>query len=355
MSKQQKNSYEIQVLNRIQNIMIHKDMTQTDLARLTKIPQATISKLINGKAKMTLTYISQICQALKIDPSTITSFDKITFDNLESMYDQIYDIKNATHADVFIQNTDLPAFKGYLGKYYLYVNSTISSELNLLEGIFTVYSTDTNGNCGVSLELHTGMTSESGQAITKKYSGQMIISIPMSTCYVMMSNPEIGEMVFFAFHHMFCFNRSMACRMAVGISTSSGENRRPVAQRFLISRRKLDTKELFSEDTQFLQGQLRLNSSDIIISKKEFDSLLNSDLISDAPDIKEFLHECRSSFELQEFYHAEEAKLRTLRASSTAKLKGLSYLRNHSVATKYNKISTKSDEYTYAYINSPTF
>lgn len=289
-------NYEKKVLTRIKNILQHKGISQSELARIATIPQATLSKILNSKAKLTISYLYLICNALNVDPSTITSSEQTSFDEVSSMYDRIYSANQASDTDTFIYNTDRPAFRNYTGEYHFYGYSTISAETSLLHGLFTIHDSASDGRCRISLELYTGQKKQDNTNITKKYSGEMVISIPMSTCYCIMSNTEIGEMFFFAFHHMFSFHKKIACRVALGVSTSSGENRRPIAQRFILSRTPLNIEDPSSDDFQLLQGQLRLNSSDIILPKTVFDALLN-DSASISTEQKSFLTNCKKAFE----------------------------------------------------------
>jgi len=151
---------------------------------------------------------------------------------------------------------------------------------------------------------------------------------------------------------MFAFHKKIKCRMALGISTSSGGNRRPIAQRVLLSRTKLNVEELSSKDSLFIQGQLLLNSTNVLISQKAFDALLTSEFVRKNEELYTFLTECKKVFEKEVFYHIDESILRGIDASKETKVQGISLLRKFSSAPKYNKISTKTDEYTYSYLTS---
>lgn len=132
----------------------------------------------------------------------------------------------------------------------------------------------------------------------------------------------------------------------------SGGNRRPIAQRILLSRTKLNAKELSSKDSLFIQGQLLLNSTNILISQKAFDSLLTSDFVIKNEGLYAFLTECKKVFEKEDFYRIDESILRGIDAATEDKVQGISLLRKFSSTPKYNKISTKTDEYTYSYLTS---
>lgn len=346
------NDFETLVLRRIKNIMKHRHVSQAQLVELSDIPQTTLSKLLSGNTKLSLPYLAQICSALGIDPSSITSLEETSFDDMSQMYDKIYKVNNSISRNTFTYNTDELAFKGFPGTYYFYSYSTISTESSLLHGIFNISNSRNGGHCEVSLDLYTGSCEDGEEELIKKYAGEMIISLPMSTCYCIMTNPEIGEMFFLAFHHMFAFHKKIKCRVALGISTSSGGNRRPIAQRILLSRTKLNVKELSSKDSLFIQGQLLLNSTNVLISQKAFDTLLTSDFVIKNEGLYTFLTECKKVFEKENFYRIDESILRGIDTPTEIKIQGISLLRKFSSAPKYNKISTKTDEYTYSYLMS---
>ena len=50
----------------------------------------------------------------------------------------------------------------------------------------------------------------------------------------------------------------------------------------------------------------------------------------------------------------DESKIKDLTVPSGLKAQGISTLRKYSIASKYNKISTKTEEFVFQYINSKT-
>ena len=148
---------------------------------------------------------------------------------------------------------------------------------------------------------------------------------------------------------MFLFNQSIICRMGSVLTISSGENRRPTLHRMVISKYPFDLTE-GSEDLSFLKGQLKLNTSKIILSKADFEQLKAREETKDSPAILEFLNKFEEIALKEDYYIADEANLVTLNTSVTTKVKGISLLRESSIASKYNKISTKVDEFLFEYI-----
>ena len=111
------NDFETLVLRRIKNIMKHRHVSQSQLVELSDIPQTTLSKLLSGNTKLSLPYLAQICSALGIDPSSITSLEETSFDDMSQMYDKIYKVNNSISRNTFTYNTDELAFKGFPGTY----------------------------------------------------------------------------------------------------------------------------------------------------------------------------------------------------------------------------------------------
>lgn len=322
-------------------------ITQKQLSELSNISQPTLSKLLSGKSKFTVEQIARISISLKIDVSEFVSFKKMDVDFNNNVYSTRFIPEN----DSLVCDVTRSAFKGYVdNKYYIYFYSTISSESKLIHGEFTLFNSDKN-RCKIALKIYTGKIDVSGKKITKNYTGDMIISIPLSSCYCILINQEIGEMCFLTFHHMFLFSQNMICRMGAVLTTSSGENRRPTLHRMIISKTEFDLNKN-SEDLSFLRGQLKLNDSKIVISKSVFEKLINDDKIKSRDDIMNFLNKFCFLSVKEEYYTIDESKLLDSTIPVLTKVQGISLLREYSTTYKYNKISTKTDEFLFEYISN---
>ena len=93
----------------------------------------------------------------------------------------------------------------------------------------------------------------------------MLISLPMQSCYCILSCDESAEYVFLLFHHMFLTKANLECRIAAVLTTSAGSYRRPTMEKCIISRTSLS-----SEDLSEIEGQLKMNCSNIQITEKDF-------------------------------------------------------------------------------------
>lgn len=353
MEKISADDYCGKIIERINAILEQNNIKQLDLANRCKISQSSLSKLLKGEMRMTLQHIFNICMALHIQPEDLLSLGKNCSDDLSDMEFTLSDNtglfnEQYINEQIMIRDKNHPAFNGFKNNtFYIYLYSTISSESCLLDGTLS-FSTQGTSFCQAQLVLNTGRLDINGSPVQKIYSGEMIISLTMGACYCVLTNPEIGEICFLNFKHMFLFNRDLECRVGIISSTSSGGNRLPVTQRILLSKRQLHVKEDDPADLEFVQGQLRLNNAKILVSKNSLDALQKK--YADNAKLTEFFQSLQGWSVPEEYYLLDEANIKNLSAASDIKAEGLGILRNLSAASKYNKVSTKTDEFTFEYI-----
>lgn len=348
--------YSILVIDRLMEYMKKRGVKQLDLSRESNISQSTLSKILNREAKLTLQHIFKICNALKVDPEILLSFDQEVV--ASSLQSTDYGLINKKYVDVeiLIRKTIHPAFKGYITDepLYIYLYSTISSESSILEGTIKFEDSRDHAFCKATMSLLTGQTNSIGESVTKDYHGELIISLAMGSCYCILISPEIGEICSLCFKHSFLFNQKLVCRVATVISTSSGTNRLPIMQRALLTDKKLQVNDVSHPDYNFVRGQLKLNDSEIILSDSACTEI-KTNLDSISGELKIFLSECMkldNKFDNSFTFHIfDETKIRSINVASNAKAEGISILRNLSISPPYNKISTKTEEFTFQYIN----
>ncbi|MCI9080477.1 MAG: helix-turn-helix transcriptional regulator [Lachnospiraceae bacterium] len=343
------------VIKRLIRYMQKNGVKQLDLSRQTNISQSTLSKILSGETKLTLSSIFKICNALSIDPEILLSFDhEIATDTLHQKDTGIIN-RTYINDEILIRNSNHAAFKGYIGHaFHIYLYSTISSESSLLLGKISFEDTEYHNFCKATMELSTGKKDSNNNNITKKYYGELIISLTMGACYCILVNPEIGEVCTINFKHTFLFNQNLICRVGTVLSTSSGTNKLPIIQRALITDTALDVNNPDSPDFEFVRGQLRLNDSEIILSKKSFDNL-TARINESSSELNTFLSKCTQAgseyHESATYYVFDETKIRSINVSSDTKAEGISILRNLSTSPKYNKVSTKTEEFTFQFIS----
>lgn len=345
------------ILMRIRSLMSFLGMKQLELAEISGIGQSTLSKIIKGEMKLTLQHIFKLCKALEIEPTDLLSIEKdicsITgnaksFNNSDnSLISESY-INN----QILIRNTNHPVFKGYIDNtFFFYCYPTISTESNLLEGELSFYESQNKEFCHAKLKLYTGQISTNKEPVYKLYSGELITSLTMGTCYCILINSDIGEVCCIDFKHTFLFNQELICRVGAMISTSSGGNKLPIMQRILISKHKLNVNDIANPDYMFIRGQLNLNDSTMYIPEEDFSKLLAKDN-SSFKHLLDFFNECDNYMETRSYKVIDESKIRDIPVQSDVKSQGISILRQFSTALKYNKISTKTEEFVFQYINN---
>lgn len=348
------------VINRILAVTEQKGLKQLDLAARSDIGQSSLSKILKGEMRITLQHIFKICKALDITPETLLSVNNeyagISSSSSTSEYKPYYESgmisEQYLNEQVFIRDKNHPAFNGYKDKKFkIYLYSTITSESFLLDGELS-FDTKNSSFCKANMVLNTGKVDPEGNPIKKYYSGELIISLTMGACYCLLTNTDIGEICLINFKHMYLFNRDLECRIGTISSSSSGGNRLPVIQRILISKNPLHVSGNNTRDLEFVQGQLRLNNSKILISKNNLESLQKK--YADNCDLSEFFENFKELTPSEEYYLLDEANMKNISITSDIKTEGLGILRNMSSALRYNKVSTKTDEFTFDYICNKT-
>lgn len=342
------------IKNRINALMTQQNIKQLELSERTNIGQPTLSKLLKGDMKLTLQHIIKISHALNIEPSDLLALDKsldIQGDYSPFQYSFHDGILNEKYVNelILIRDTKHPCFNGYKDvKFHLYCYPTISTESALLEGELQFTPSEKTDCCLAHLDLCIGKLDKDNTPIMKKYDGELLISLSMGACYCILANPDNGELICLNFNHMFFNHQDMICRMATMVSTSSGGNRLPVIQRALLSQEKLHVNGNNKEDLNFVKGQLNLNESTITISRENFQQLKET---SNAL-LQSYFEKCEQYLEPQNLFTIEESKIRNIDEPLDIKAEAISLLRNASVAAKYNKISTKTDEFLFQYIEN---
>ena len=342
-----------EILRRITWIMNQKGIRQLELAKMSHIGQSTLSKLMKGETRLTLQNIYRICDSLGITMEELFAedFGIKSVSEYEGVRSKARALLNENYIDtqLLLRDTSHPAFRGYVeNKLYFYCFSTVSSEASsILEGEIEFKAKD--GFCLAELSLYTGKTDIEGRKIVKKYCGEMLISITMANCYCIMVNTEIGEICSLYFRHFYLFNQELLCRVGSLQSTSSGENKLPVAQRALLSKVKLQVSGDDTSDLAFLRGQLKMNDSVIRIKEDELQEI--RDLVV-SQELQNFFDECENLADKQIYLKIEESKIKAMDSFSIeTKAEGIALLREKSSARRYTKVSSKADEYTFAYIS----
>lgn len=345
------------IIKRINSLLIERKVKQADLAAQSHISQSSMSKILKGEMRLTLQHIFKICIALNITPEDLLTINKeISDDSTSFSFNKIDDTgiinEQYLNEQVLIRDINHPAFNGIKNnKFFIYLYSTITSESFLLDGKLD-FDTTSSSFCKATMTLNTGKINANGDPIKKIYEGELIISLTMGACYCVLTNVDIGEIIFLNFKHMYIFNRDLECRVGTISSTSSGGNRLPVIQRILISKQQLKVNGTDLSDLEFIQGQLRLNNSKMLVSIKDLETL--KEKYKNNPDLLDFFNRFEELSETNQYYLLDEASMKDISITSDVKTEGLGILRNMSSSLRYNKVSTKTDEFVFEYICNKT-
>ena len=317
----------------IKRVMEEDDVTQVTIAERCRsfggsISQGTISNLIRGEAKdIKLSSLISLCKGLGV-----------SFEDIMPGTQMEKEGENRKDKPIGI---DKKIYKGYPGTYYTYFFPTISNKEDLLRGKLKIGDPAENGTCSAHMKLYTGdiKTDENGKSeeIIKEYKGEFSISIPMQSGYCILKNDQSDECCFLIFHHFYLLNNDLKCRVAVAATTSAGGNRRPTIHRIYLSRDRLNV-----QGEKFIRGQLRLNESEILITKEAYAEMLKKEEIPE-----KFAEIFEKEAKLESYYTVVEARLTNCGISKEEFARVISLLRDYSVSPKYNKVSMKTDEFVF--------
>lgn len=305
-----------------------------------KISQSALSKILSGSNIQTM-QVAQICDVLELNISEVLSFDMGTKVHLKK------DMHKKSNQ--IITDARDNAFRGYKGKYNIYFYTT-KNEDYIHRGTFELGEDPVSHQCNVDFRFKTGEKDENGNDIEKRYIGEAYYSVPMQTVYCTMMSEEIGEISYLLFHYDFLTYQQLESRLASAITASSGIKRLPTMHKFLLTR-----KELSSSDLDYLCGQLKLNTSEILISENAYRGFLQDEKLPQS-FFKYFGLEngntegFTSSIAKVNYYSFNESLISDSFLPALDKMKIICLLRKYSVAPQYNKISGKAEEIIYKYL-----
>ena len=161
----------------------------------------------------------------------------------------------------------------------------------------------------------------------------MIVSLPMRSCYIILTSLDAGEINVLTFSHQFLINENLVCKLVACQTVSAGGHKRPVQEKAIISR-----YELSDADLDYLEGQFRMNTSKIKVPSDSLDSSL-------VEQIKSIHHE------KIEYYIIDETSVRASQSLELAEIENLiCKLRKLSDSSMCTKISSHADDLLYNYI-----
>lgn len=307
------------------------------------ISSATISNLLNGHTNVSLTVYANLAKLLEIDlfqvlSNVYTRQNSVIQDNED--FTHVFTRNIFSERPTFIIDAEDPIFDGYEGTYHTYFYQTISGKEELLHGILT-FDKSNHGYFKVDFSLYSGDFDEQGKSINKNYEGYLVYSVKTQVVSCLLLSAKVGEICLINFRYIPINNNKLACRMALAITSSAGTPRLPTVHRLYFTRNELSGEELLQ-----LRGQLLMNSSSIIVSKEKLNCFINE---TELPDF--FKNVLEKALNQDTYIKINETALFENATShpTTEEIEALFQLRNISEAVRYNKISSRTDEYTFLF------
>lgn len=330
------------IRNEIKMVMKKEGLTQQKLAALcgangVKASQTTISSILTGNKGVALETILQVCDLLEINAFDLETeagldYPKGYCETIGGMINALLECASQN----LCTNPDDIFFNGVLGEYFCYFHSTNNNEKKIIEGQLTF---EKKGEyCKATLTL--GDKNIKKESYYKSYEGFLIMSPVQMAAYCLFVNPDMGEISYITFWHKPILNHGveLKCKMASAATISSGVNMRlSTVHRFFFSRRELSESE-----KELVSGQLRLNDSQILLTKSRYEEILDSKDISE-----EFKTRMQSVGKEETYYVMNEAALIPDGKSLERYFGELCLLREHSEAPTDNKVRINTDSAFY--------
>ena len=304
------------------------------------ISQPSLSKMLSGSSIQILQLV-QVCEVLGLNLREILSMDPEAEVHVAQEY--------SNKSEQIIDDARHTAFRGYKGEYAIYFYTTKNEEY-IHQGIFRLDEDPVTHRCIVIFSFKTGELDEKGDEIEKHYIGYAFYSVSMQTIYCEISSDEIGEKSYLLFHYHFIAYQRLECRLAIAITVSSGIRRLPTMHKLLLTRNRLSPVEL-----DYLCGQLKLNSSEILISENAYREFLRDPKLPEK--FFEYFGEKEtnaerftSSVAKVPYYSFNESLISDAFIPILDKIKIICLLRKYSSAPRCIKISDKAEEIVYKYL-----
>ena len=327
--------------NRIKKTMKEKNLTQHELVRLCKqkgvqTSQSAISSVLTGNKSVALNMFLVICDVLEINVFEEMEHESETAqknsNNSNNSIGQMLDMLLKSGDKTFrIDPRDI-FFNGVIGEYYCYFHSTKKNEDKLIEGKIVFEAKE--GFCKAIMTLRD--QNHSDMYFDKHYEGFLLMSPVQNAAYCLLINPDIGEVCYITFWHKPILNRGaeLQCRMASAATVSAGvDTRLSTIHRLFFSRKPLtEAKKLL------IRGQLRLNTSKILLSKQEFEQVLEAEELT--TEFREYL---KSVSKEESYYVIKESAILSDVDSAEKYFRDLCILREYSEAPTDNKVRINTD------------
>lgn len=336
--------YQTNIGMNINKIMKEKNIVQKDIVEKCKragynLSQGTISNAKSGRGNVTIANLLAIAYALEVDIyDLIADVDSERNKEIEEGYKP----SEVPESELFITNPKSKFFRGYLGTYNTIFFKTTGMGREVVRGKLNFGENEDGSRCRAILKLFVeNDTGSKREKIEKVYDGNLILSNSMHAAYCYLYNQEAGELCMLVFHQWFSINNEVESVMAAAITTASGSNRFPTVHRMCISRKYIEAK-----DMEFVEGQLLMNTAEIYLTEEKLKEIM------DDPKVPRSFKEMLQKMAHKRCICIPETSLFDSELDEEEMHKWVSYIRAHSKAPKYNKISRRTEEALYALVKN---
>ena len=135
-----------------------------------------------------------------------------------------------------------------------------------------------NGSvCEAVLQIDTNKISD-GRPVIKVYRGRCIISTTIRAVYILLTEPQKGELSVLNFRYFNLLQHPLDSRIAATLINATGEDHPPTIQRMFLSRTLLEPEHL-----PLLLPHLYMNSGTIPIRPEQLRAIVGEDAVYAAP------------------------------------------------------------------------
>lgn len=337
------------VRKRIVNIMDSNGLSQAYVLAQAQeqgytLRQSTLSKIISDGSSMSLSNIVQISNILNLDLNDLLSESENLDVRLRAP------ISSGQNNMRLIFDPKTQDMKPYLGEYYAYFFSTVSSEDKILMGKLVFEASLDKKRTLASFSFETGKMNAENKPIKKEYTGELFLSPAMSAAYCALKSEEIGEISYLIFNYKYINYEKLECKVLLSLTSSAGSNRVPTVHRMIITRKEIPIEEL-----DLLRGQLYLNDSEILISESSLERFL-ADKRLDRSFVEYFTRPEQNIKLLGvspvSYYYFDESIIRSAPLNSDVKRNAINLIRIYSASPRYNKVGNKCDDFVYQTITN---
>lgn len=227
--------------------------------------QGNLSYMLKGRRRIPLSLIVHVCEIFHVTLAELVDENfggarqsaNVYSDDLLQLIPYL--------GDNFVIDPSDHHFSGYLQTYYVYLFPSQGDDTRIRTG--RLHLQPKGDVCEAVLEINTNKIRE-GQPYIKIYRGRCIISSTMQAVYVLLTDPEKGELSVLNFRYLHLFQHPLDCAIACTMLNATGPEHPPTVQRMFLSR-----TEIRREDMALLQPHLYLNSGVIRIQKEQLDQL----------------------------------------------------------------------------------